>query len=68
MDSILEFIGRLLLALLLLFVLLPVIWFVCSPFILTGALLVPGPYGQNVSRGFRSVSKAWIDWGILILP
>lgn len=68
MNSILEFIGRFVLAIFLLIVLLPIIWIVCSPFVLTGALLVPGPYGQNVNRGFRAVSKVWLNWGILVLP
>jgi hypothetical protein len=68
MDTILEFIGRLILALILLIVLLPIIWIISSPFILIGAAIMPGPYYRNLNHGFRSVSQIWIDWGILLFP
>ncbi|GEM_PF-5228247 len=68
MDSILEMLGRWLIALLLVVILLPVIWLVTSPFILIGAGLMPGEYGQNVSKAYHAVSDIWLDWGLFLLP
>ena len=68
MDSVLEFIGKLILAIVLLFVLLPIIWVVTSPFIFLASAFVSGPYRDNVNRGFQAVSKVWLGWGILLLP
>ena len=67
-EAVLEFVGRLILAVVLLFVFLPVVLIATSPFILVGSCFMKGAYGSNVRKGFQAVSQTWLDWGIYIFP
>jgi len=68
LADVLLFVGRLILALILLFVLLPVAWILSAPFILIGAAFARGTYGANVRQSFKAVSKVWLNWGDLLFP
>ena len=68
LNDVLLFVGRLILALILLFVLLPVAWILSTPFILIGAAFANGTYGLNVRQNFKAVSKIWLNWGDLLFP
>jgi hypothetical protein len=50
LADVLLFVGRLILALILLFVLLPVAWILSAPIILIGAAFAQGSYGVNVRQ------------------
>jgi hypothetical protein len=49
-------------------VLFPIVWILATPFILGGSLFVDGDYRSNIIRGYKVVSKTWIDWGVHIIP
>ena len=68
MDSLILCLGRLLLSLLLVVFLLPVVWLICSPFILIVAACMSGPYDRNVKKGYQAVSEFWEECGVFLVP
>jgi hypothetical protein len=67
-DTILEFIGKMLLGLLVWFILFPVVWIICTPFILIISAFRPRSFSQNVSAGYQSVANFWTNYGIILIP
>jgi|WetSurSiteA1Bulk_404760.scaffolds.fasta_scaffold83275_2 hypothetical protein len=67
-EAVLEFVGRFILAVVLLFVFLPVVLVATGPFILVGSAFVRGAYMNNVKGGFKAVSQRWLDWGVYVFP
>jgi predicted ferric reductase len=49
-------------------VLFPLVWLVCTPFVLFFAILQKRPYRHAVTDGFRRVTDFWKEWGILFVP
>lgn len=66
--AVLEFLGRLVISLIVVFLLLPVVWLLASPFIIIAAAVLPGTYRSNLRCGFWNVSKAWLEWAVLLPP
>ncbi|MCU0858723.1 MAG: hypothetical protein MUC65_10030 [Pontiellaceae bacterium] len=54
---------KLIRAALILFVILPFVWIICSLPILIASAFVPGSYIDTVSRAYWCVSKKWLVWG-----
>ena len=45
------------------YILSPIVWLICLPFILIIALFCRGKYGANVTEMLASVNSVW-RWGI----
>lgn len=68
MSAVLEFFVEILLAFVWWLILFPAVWLMSAPFILVTAVFRPRPYTWAVSDGFRSVTRFWSEWGMLLLP
>ncbi len=55
LADVLLFVGRMIVALILLFVLPPTTWILSAPFILIGAALARWTYGLNMRQSFKAV-------------
>jgi hypothetical protein len=62
MSFVAEFLGRMLLSLVVWLVLFPIIWLLATPIILVVALFAPAPYWQAVRGFYGSVTYVWHRW------
>jgi hypothetical protein len=47
--------------------LIPIVWVIATPFILTGALFVETPYLSAVRYAYRRTASFWANHGILMI-
>lgn len=63
-----EFLFELIFAFLWWGVLFPAVWVLSAPVVLVLALFDKTSYMHAVGSRFRTVTKFWADWGIVIVP
>jgi hypothetical protein len=67
MSDLALFVVRFLTTLVIVLLLIPIVWVVATPVILTGALFVKAPYLSTVRNAYRSTAAFWANQGILLI-
>jgi hypothetical protein len=67
MSDLALFVVRFIATLIIGLLLIPIVWAVATPFILTGALFVKSPYLPTVGNAYRRTASFWANHGILLI-